>query len=1020
MLSARAASWLQVRPGEGRRVALTTAMMLIPGAGIAIGVSGAESLLLSRVGAESLPRLYIVLGLITIFTTLAITTLLGRISALRFYLIMPIAVSALLVGGRFLVPLGHDWIYEGLWMGASLFHTLLQVMLWGVAGMTWDTRQAKRLYPLFAAADIAGFSAGGLVTPVLVIWVGTANLLLIWVVTMLIAYGLALRLVAEAPETDTAKQPRARRVKRNVIGDLLSGFQYVLRSRLLFWIAVTAILFQGLVYLLWFLFSSAVEIQFPREDELTAFLGGFRGATTGIALLSSLLLATRINARFGLAASFVILAVFDVIGFSVLVVAGSFVAVVGLRFIHEVWQTGVARNAWQALFNVVPLVRREQTRLFINGVCLQVGAMLIGALLLLAKDAETTLGSYLVGVAAAVLALFAAWRVRQAYVGALLEALRAGRPLVFQSEAEPFAVFERDPAESAVALSRLSDPDVAVRRAASDILVDLADPEMVPRLVKGLEDTDSRVRANVLRALARLKASEAENDVITCLNDADPEVQAQAIMALRSLVSDPDILVRHLRPLLGGEEPAVRAESAATLLKLGPQPEALTALREMAGSDDTETRVEAMHGFANWADDSALEPVVAALDDPQPAVRRAAVTALAAIGVPDALDALLPVLGDGDWSVREAAAASIGTFAEDALDDVLEALADPKLETGAIRALTHLPVASKAQAIRESARERIDLALCYHDRWRSVLAWSQEYDSAQLLADALKQVAERQGINALQLLGTLANRDAFEAAIASLDSRDRGQSANAVEILDSVSDRLMVRPLLRLWEPEHESVRVDNTGSLFQSLRDPDPWVRACAALAARSVSAELAVLAREDPDDNVREVAANALKGDQSMENLKSLSMMERILFLKGVPLFAELAPPELKQVASITEERLFEDEELLAEQDEQGDELFIIVSGEVRVLVKSDDGMKELARRKSGEHVGEMAIISQAPRTARLVAAGPVRALCIGQKQFEVILRERPETSMAVMRELCERLRERAGEAKRSPAAG
>jgi CRP-like cAMP-binding protein len=54
-------------------------------------------------------------------------------------------------------------------------------------------------------------------------------------------------------------------------------------------------------------------------------------------------------------------------------------------------------------------------------------------------------------------------------------------------------------------------------------------------------------------------------------------------------------------------------------------------------------------------------------------------------------------------------------------------------------------------------------------------------------------------------------------------------------------------------------------------------------------------------------------------------------------------------------------------------------------------------------------MAIISQAPRAATLIAAGEVRTLCIGQKQFEVILRERPETSLAVMRVLCERLQER-----------
>jgi len=43
-----------------------------------------------------------------------------------------------------------------------------------------------------------------------------------------------------------------------------------------------------------------------------------------------------------------------------------------------------------------------------------------------------------------------------------------------------------------------------------------------------------------------------------------------------------------------------------------------------------------------------------------------------------------------------------------------------------------------------------------------------------------------------------------------------------------------------------------------------------------------------------------------------------------------------------------------------------------------------------------------------ASLVAHGNVRVLHITQAQFEAILRERPETSLAVMRVLCARLKE------------
>ncbi len=145
-------------------------------------------------------------------------------------------------------------------------------------------------------------------------------------------------------------------------------------------------------------------------------------------------------------------------------------------------------------------------------------------------------------------------------------------------------------------------------------------------------------------------------------------------------------------------------------------------------------------------------------------------------------------------------------------------------------------------------------------------------------------------------------------------------------------------------------------------------------------------------------------------MQTLQTLSLMERILFLKRVPLFSDLPPGELKQVAAIADEHLFVDGEIMADQNEPGDEMYIIVSGLVRVVVSNDGGLEvELVRREAGQYVGEMALISRKPRMARLVAEGDVRTLCIGQKQFEGILRERPETSLAVMRVLSDRLRER-----------
>jgi CRP-like cAMP-binding protein len=56
-------------------------------------------------------------------------------------------------------------------------------------------------------------------------------------------------------------------------------------------------------------------------------------------------------------------------------------------------------------------------------------------------------------------------------------------------------------------------------------------------------------------------------------------------------------------------------------------------------------------------------------------------------------------------------------------------------------------------------------------------------------------------------------------------------------------------------------------------------------------------------------------------------------------------------------------------------------------------------------------MAVVSRSPRMASLVAQGEVRTLAIDQRRFERILRERPEASLAVMRVLCDRLRQLHG---------
>lgn len=144
--------------------------------------------------------------------------------------------------------------------------------------------------------------------------------------------------------------------------------------------------------------------------------------------------------------------------------------------------------------------------------------------------------------------------------------------------------------------------------------------------------------------------------------------------------------------------------------------------------------------------------------------------------------------------------------------------------------------------------------------------------------------------------------------------------------------------------------------------------------------------------------------------ETLMTLPLVERVLFLRRVPLFTDLSPQDLVPIATIASEHSYGEGDTIAEQGDPGDEMHIIVTGYVMVILREPGGHQQvLAVRSAGDVIGEMAVITSGPRMASLAAKGPVRLLSIGRREFEALLRERPETSLALMRVLCQRLADR-----------
>jgi tetratricopeptide (TPR) repeat protein len=131
----------------------------------------------------------------------------------------------------------------------------------------------------------------------------------------------------------------------------------------------------------------------------------------------------------------------------------------------------------------------------------------------------------------------------------------------------------------------------------------------------------------------------------------------------------------------------------------------------------------------------------------------------------------------------------------------------------------------------------------------------------------------------------------------------------------------------------------------------------------------------------------------------------------LKAIPIFGELALEDMKDLYRLSEEAQYSAGSTIIEQGAQGQGLFVIVDGAVQVFKVEAGRSKPLASLSAGSYVGELSLIDDAPTSARVVAAGPVRALFISRARFHQYLYTHEAAELRIYalftRTLAERLR-------------
>jgi N-acyl-L-homoserine lactone synthetase len=132
----------------------------------------------------------------------------------------------------------------------------------------------------------------------------------------------------------------------------------------------------------------------------------------------------------------------------------------------------------------------------------------------------------------------------------------------------------------------------------------------------------------------------------------------------------------------------------------------------------------------------------------------------------------------------------------------------------------------------------------------------------------------------------------------------------------------------------------------------------------------------------------------------------------LEGIPLLHDLSYADARRFIGVGTLKRCHAGDVLVRQGDVGRELFVVIGGEVEVRRADRKGVSKLvAELGRGEVFGEMAYLSEAPRTADVIALGAGEVLVLNQQMMQRAIVEMPAVAARVLFNLSLVLADRLG---------
>jgi CRP-like cAMP-binding protein len=126
------------------------------------------------------------------------------------------------------------------------------------------------------------------------------------------------------------------------------------------------------------------------------------------------------------------------------------------------------------------------------------------------------------------------------------------------------------------------------------------------------------------------------------------------------------------------------------------------------------------------------------------------------------------------------------------------------------------------------------------------------------------------------------------------------------------------------------------------------------------------------------------------------------KVAAIAQVPLFCRLSKGELARIGQLADEVDLPPGKTLTTEGSRGREFFVLLEGSAEV----QRGGRRIATMQGGDFFGEIALVTDVPRTATVTTTSTVHALVITDRAFRELLRKSPAIQGKVLEAVASRL--------------